>query len=304
MKFVSILSIVIALAAPVTAQGDTSLESQLQTLITPYQGKVGLYAIDLHSGKTVAVDADTPVPTASVIKLTVLFEALKQIEEGKAHFSDRLTLRKSDIVQGSGVLQFFDTPLSLTLKDALTQMVIESDNTSTNLVIDHLGGIQPVDNRIRWMGLQNTWLYKKVFLPPPASAPPDQPKFGLGKTTPREMAEVMQRFVTCNLDAPGTTTPSAPTAQAQQLCHAAMDMLENQQDQTGIPRYLWTLKVGNKTGAVDYVRNDVGVVYAQNGPVVISIFTHDNKDNDMWTVDNPAYIEIARLAYTIVSVWQ
>lgn len=303
MRFSLAIVLALLLPASVAAQEETNLTSQLQTVITPYQGKVGLYAIDLHSGKSVAIDADTPVPTASVIKLTVLFEALKQIEECHARFDDRLTLQKSDDVQGSGVLQFFDTPLSLTLKDALTMMVIESDNTATNLVIDHLGGVKPVDDRIRWMGLHNTWLYKKVFLPPVGPQPPDQPKFGLGKTTPREMAEVMQRFVTCNLDAPENTSPAEPSPLDRTLCRAAIDMLENQQDQTGIPRYLPGLTVGNKTGAVDYVRNDVGVVYAKNGPIVISIFTHDKKD-DRWTVDNPAYLIIARLAWMIVNAWQ
>jgi beta-lactamase class A len=303
MRLLVAAALALSIVVPARAMEDSALDSQLQTLIAPYQGKVGLYAIDLNGGGTVAIDADTPVPTASVIKLTVLFEALKQIEQGQAHFDDRLVLQKSDDVQGSGVLQFFDTPLSLTLKDALTMMVIESDNTATNLVVDHLGGVNVVDDRIRWMGLQNTWLYKKVFLPPVGPQPPDQPTFGLGKTTPREMAEVMQRFVTCNLDAAGNAPPQAPSPQDLQLCKAAMDMLENQQDQTGIPRYLPGLTVGNKTGAVDYVRNDVGVVYAKNGPIVISVFTHDNKD-DRWTIDNPAYLTIARLAWTIVNAWE
>jgi beta-lactamase class A len=303
MRLLVAAALALSIVAPVGAQEDAALASRLQAIVAPYQGKVGLYAVDLHSGKSVAIDADSPVPTASVIKLTVLFEALKQIEGGRIHFDDRLTLQKTDDVQGSGVLQFFDTPLSLTLKDALTMMVIESDNTATNLVIDHLGGVNAVDDRIRWMGLQNTWLYKKVFLPPVGPQPSDQPKFGLGKTTPREMAEVMQRFVICNLDAPGEAPSASPSPQDRQLCKAAMDMLENQQDQTGIPRYLPVLTVGNKTGAVDFVRNDVGVVYAKNGPIVVSVFTHDNKD-DRWTIDNPAYLLIARLAWTIVNAWQ
>lgn len=302
MRLLIAAALALSIVQPARAREDSTLAARLQTIVAPYQGKVGLYALDLHSGKSVALDADTPVPTASVIKLTVLFEALKQIEEGRAHFGDRLTLQKSDDVQGSGVLQFFDTPLPLTLKDALTMMVIESDNTATNLVIDHLGGVNRVDDRIRWMGLQNTWLYKKVFLPPVGPQPPDQPKFGLGKTTPREIAEVMQRFVTCNLDAPGSSPPESPP-QHRPICKAAMDMLENQQDQTGIPRYLPGLTVGNKTGAVDFVRNDVGVVFAKNWPIVISIFTHDLKD-DRWTVDNPAYLLIARLAWSIVDAWR
>ncbi len=76
--------------------------SSLQALITPYHGKVALYAVDLRSGNQVAINADTPVTTASVIKLTILYDAIKTIQEGHASFADRLTLTKANQVEGSG----------------------------------------------------------------------------------------------------------------------------------------------------------------------------------------------------------
>jgi beta-lactamase class A len=287
-------------SAPAIAQEDAALQTQLQTLIAAHRGKVALYAIDLRTGRSVAISADTAVPTASVIKLTVLFEALKQIEEGRVRLTDPLTLTKSDQVEGSGVLTLFDTPLTLTLKDALTLMVDLSDNTGTNLAIDRLG-LQNIDRRIQWLGLQNTWLYKKVFLPPVGPVPADQPRFGLGKTTPREMAEVIRRFAVCDLNAPGSTT--APTAQDRQVCSLAMSMLKNQFDRDDLPRYLSSLVVANKTGALDDVRNDVAVVYAKNGPIVISAFTYDNKDQS-WTADNSAQVLLAKIGRAIVDRWQ
>jgi beta-lactamase class A len=178
-------------------------------------------------------------------------------------------------------------------------MVIVSDNTGTNLAIDHLG-LANIDRRIQWMGLKNTWLYKKVFVPPSGPVPADQPKFGLGKTTAREMAAVMQRFVTCDLNAPGAT--AAPTAQQQQLCDAALRMLKNQTDRDAIPRYV-PYDVANKTGALDDVRNDVGVVYAPNGPIIISAFTYDNKDQ-RWTPDNSGQVLMAKMAEAIVDSWR
>lgn len=289
------------------AQEDTALETQLRALAQAHHGHVTLYARDLNSGKTVAIDADTPVPTASVIKLTVLFEALKQIQEGKAHFEDKLVLTKENQVEGSGVLMFFDVPQTLTLKDVLTMMVIVSDNTGTNLAIDHLG-LKNIDDRIQWMGLKDTWLYKKVSLPPVGPMPADQKQFGLGKTTAREMAGVMERFTTCNLNAPGST--AKPTEQDEKLCAAAMHMLKDQFYRNSIPRYLETLdttegesKIANKTGALDEVRNDVGVVYAKNGPVVISEFTYNNQDKS-WTPDNEAEVLMAKVAKAIIDRWQ
>ena len=116
-----------------------------------HHGDVALFAENLKTHETVAISPDTPVQTASVIKLTILYEALEQVRNGKAHFDDKITLTKADQVQGSGVLLFFDAPLSLTLKDALTMMVVMSDNTATNLAIDHLG-LENIDARIAKLG--------------------------------------------------------------------------------------------------------------------------------------------------------
>jgi beta-lactamase class A len=289
----------LALCAPATAQQDGALSARLRAQADAFHGKVALYAVDLSSGKSVSIDADTPVPTASVIKLAILFEALKQVQSGRVHFDDRLVMKKSDQVAGSGVLTLFDTPHALTLKDALTMMVVVSDNTATNLVIDHLG-LGRIDDRIAWMGLHETWLYKKVFEPPVGPVPPDQRQFGLGKTTAREMAQIMRRFATCNLNAPGIT--AAPTSQARQLCAVALGMLKNQTDRDSIPRYLGHLETANKTGALDDVRNDVAIVYAPRGPIVISAFTHDNQDMS-WTADNAAQLLLGRMAKMIVDAW-
>src|SRR5271155_4287791 len=140
-----------SVSATMRAQEDTALEAQLQALATAHHGHVTLYARDLNSGKTGGINADTPVPTASVIKLTVLFEALKQIQEGKVHFDDKVALTKANQVEGSGVLMFFDVPQTLTLKDILTMMIVVSDNTATNVAIDDLG-LKNIDDRIQWLG--------------------------------------------------------------------------------------------------------------------------------------------------------
>lgn len=299
---------------------DAALVAQLQSQIAGFHGKVALYARDLATGKTVAIDADQPVPTASVIKLGILYTALEEIRAGRAHFDDRLMIHHEDQVPGSGVLLFLDTPHTLTLKDALTLMIAVSDNTATNLVIDDLG-LDTIDDRLtrpapRGLGLRNTWLYKKVFKQASGPQPADQPKFGLGKTTAREMASVMERFVTCNLGPAATNaaaiTPSAGSAAIpsdKDLCAAAMHMLRVQSDRTMIPRYLEKLDttegdsaIANKTGAVDHARNDVAAIYTKHGTIIISAFTHDNADTS-WTPDNPALLLIAKMAKTIVDTW-
>ncbi|HLJ78940.1 MAG TPA: serine hydrolase [Acidobacteriaceae bacterium] len=303
-------TLVLCLAPALHAQNDAALAATLQQSIAPFHGKVSLWAVDKSTGKTVAIDADQPVPTASVIKLGVLYTALEQIRSGKAHFNDPLTLHHEDQVPGSGVLLFFDTPMQLTLKDALTLMIAESDNTATNLVIDHLG-LKTIDDQLTALGMKNTWLYKKVFRPASGPMPPDQPQFGLGKTSAREMGELMERFVTCDLETNPIGTPAPPPASAsdQALCNAALHMLKVQFFRNSIPRYLEKLDttegdsaVANKTGALDHVRNDVGAVYTKHGTIIISEFTHDNADTS-WTPDNQAEVLMAKLAKQIIDAW-
>ncbi|HKR27802.1 MAG TPA: serine hydrolase [Acidobacteriaceae bacterium] len=292
------------------AQNDAALSATLQKSIGPFHGKVSLWAVDKATGQTVTIDADQPVPTASVIKLGILYTALEQIRSGKAHFNDPLTLHHDDQVAGSGVLLFFDTPMQLTLKDALTMMIAESDNTATNLVIDHLG-LKTIDDQLTALGMKNTWLYKKVFRPATGPMPPDQAQFGLGKTTAREMGELMDRYVTCDLQAnpigPPAPAPANPSDHA--LCSAALHMLKVQFFRNSIPRYLEKLDttegdsaVANKTGALDHVRNDVGAVTTKHGTIIISEFTHDNADTS-WTPDNEAEVLMAKLAKQIVDAW-
>jgi beta-lactamase class A len=283
----------------------SSLGEQVRAIATAHHGDVALFAENLKTHQTVAISPDTPVQTASVIKLTILYEALEQVRSGKAHFDDKIMLTKADQVQGSGVLLFFDAPVSLTLKDVLTMMIVMSDNSATNLAIDHLG-LENINARIAKLGLKDTYLYKKVFMPAPAGVvmPVDQKKFGLGKTTAREMATVMTKIVRCELADPG----SPAQADDGKLCEVALKMLHVQFYRSAIPRYLDGMpgatsdSIANKTGSLDAVRNDVAAVSTKNGMVILSIFTFNNKDHT-WGAEQEGELTIAKLAREILQSW-
>lgn len=311
LRVALLLLIAVCLAGVASAQTnsetDTALTAKIQALIAPFHGDVSFYARDLATGRTVAINADQPVPTASVIKLAILYEALQQIRAGRVHFNDRLTLTHQDQVPGSGVLLFFDTPLNITFKDALTLMIALSDNTAANLSMDHVG-IKNVDDRLVSLGLKNTWLYRKVFEPATGPMPPDQKQFGLGKTTAREMAELMERFAACNLG-PAPTPAVAGVPSDKDLCSAALHMLSVQFYRDAIPRYLegdnppaGITDIYNKTGSLNHVRNDVGAIFTKHGTIVISAFTHNNADTS-WTADNDAEVLMAHLARAVVEGW-
>jgi beta-lactamase class A len=283
---------------------DTQLDQQLRFFATAHRGQVALYAHNLKTGQTASLIPDQPVKTASVIKMGILLDAAEQIRAGQASLAEKLVLTKENQVPGSGVIGQLTVPLTLTLGDTLHLMVVLSDNTATNMAIDRLG-LAHINATLRAAGLKQTVLYKKVYKPAEGLMPPDQPQFGLGKTTAREMASIMERLAECRLSLDG----SAPLPGDGPLCGALLHMLRSQQDRESLPRYIEALDtsehgsaIANKTGALDQVRNDVALIATKNGPVVIAAFTWDNADQ-RWTGDNEAEKTLGKLAQAIVLRW-
>lgn len=273
----------------------SDLEKQLQELAASHQGSVALYAKNLATGESVSLDAQRSVQTASVIKLPLMLQAFEQVKSGKLKLSVPLVLTKDNQVGGSGILNLMDPGLTLTLKDTITLMMTQSDNTATNMMIDAVG-LPPTNEMLARMGLKNTYFYKKVFKPAEGPMPPDQKQFGLGKTTAEEMAKVMESIYRCDLG-------------DRALCLQMITIMRNQQYRDMLPRYLQTSDssedlspIADKVGALDDVRNDVALVYTKRGPVIISIFTYNNADKS-WTPENKAEILIGRMAKTIVDAW-
>ena len=279
------------------------LQQTLEAIVAQHHGDVALFAENLSTGQTVGIRAEEPVQTASVIKLAILYEAMEQIRAEKVHLDDPVVLRKTDQVPRSGVLLFFDTPMTLTLKDVLSMMIVMSDNTATNLAIDHLV-LASINATLKKLGLKNTYLYRKVFRPVEGPAPADHQRFGLGKTTPREMANLMRRIAQCDPSEPGTASKPGD----RELCGIMLHMLRNQFYRGGIPRYLGAMysdmesAIANKTGELDAVRNDVAAIDTKQGMLILSIFTYNNRDRT-WSVDNEGEVTIAKLARAIVTAW-
>jgi len=272
------------------------LQKQVEEIAAAHRGKVAFYAKNLKTGETAGLNADEVVRTASTIKVAALIEGFYQIKDGKKKLEDKVTLKKEDVVGGSGAFTFLRAPVELTVEDVLMFMTIYSDNTGTNLAIDQFG-LKNINDRITAMGLKNTYFYKKVFKPAEGPLPADQPKYGLGKTTPREMAEMLESVDRCDLG-------------DKELCAKMLDMLKKQQHRDAIPRYIEVSDtsevpsgIANKTGSLNALRADVGIVYTKGGnKILISAFTDDNKDQ-RWTPDNEGTLTIARLAKAVVDAW-
>ena len=303
--FLAVIAAVPCAARAQSQSTSVSLAEQVKAIAADHHGDVSLFAENLKTHEVVALSPDTEVQTASVIKLGILYEAMEQVREGKIHLEDKIVLATNDQVPGSGVLLFFDAPLTVTLKDVLTLMIVMSDNSATNLAIDHLG-LENINRRLMKLGLKHTYLYKKIFTPVPAGTtlPADQKRFGLGKTTAREMTQLMGKIAQCDFEEPGTPERAGDA----KLCKDALHMLHLQFYRTAIPRYLDGMpgahsdSIANKTGSLDAVRNDIAAIATKNGLVCISAFTFNNKDQS-WGADQEGEITIGKLARAIVQTW-
>jgi beta-lactamase class A len=274
---------------------DATMQHLMDNYARHHHGKVSLYARDLRSGRTVAIEPDAPVNTASVIKLAIMLEALYQIKEGRISFDDVLPLRKEDQVSGSGVLLLFHTPAEINFDTAIALMITQSDNTAANLVLAHVGR-ENVNRRLRSLGFRLTTSIRPIARSKEGDQSPELKPFGIGRTTAREMAGIVESIDRCDVGDP-------------KLCARAIDIMEHQFWRNCIPHYLEDTDttevashVANKTGSLDHVRNDVGIVYTKDGPIVISAFTYENADTS-WAPENEAELLIAKMAKTIVDGW-
>ena len=271
------------------------MQHLMDDLAAHHHGKVSLYAKDLRTGQTVAINPDTPVNTASVIKVAIMLEAMYQVKEGRISFEDTLTLHKEDQVSGSGVLLLFHTPAPINFETALVMMITQSDNTATNLVLAHVGR-ERVNARLRSLGFPITTSIRPIGHPDQGDQSPELKPFGIGRTTAKEMAGILEAIQRCDLG-------------DRKLCDRMIDIMEHQFWRNCIPHYLEDADttevashVANKTGSLDHVRNDVGIVFTKDGPIVISAFTYENVDTS-WTPENEGELLIARMAKLLVGGW-
>ena len=136
--------------------------SPLETAIREFDGVVGLAAKNLTTGEEIVVNADTRFPTASTIKTAVMLEAWHQASQGKLSMDERLTLRDADKVGGSGVLNGMSGGLALPIGDLLHLMMVLSDNTATNLLVNRLG-TKKINDRLLSYGLESTKIFRPTF---------------------------------------------------------------------------------------------------------------------------------------------
>lgn len=272
MRFVALMvCLVLTLAIPRPAAADI-LSDRIAALTRGFKGTVSVYARNLDTGQDFAVGADTKVRTASTIKLPILCALEDLVAKGRIAWTLPVPVRAEDRVSGSGVLAELSPGATLPLRDVATLMIIVSDNTATNLVIDRITA-DAVNDYLDTLGLTATRSMRKVrgdgtALKPAegwsrAGKQPENQRFGIGSSTPREMVRLLELLEQGQV--------VSPTASKNVL-----DLLKRQQFKTGIGRRVGgDVQVASKSGALDALRSDVGIAYTKGGRIAMAITIDD-----------------------------
>ena len=288
IAFLMLCSILLFIVSVASAQ---TLPPGVQAVVSQFKGQLYFAAKNLKTGEIIQYRADDRVQTASVVKVPILVELFSQAREQRFMLDEVVSVSAVNKVEGSGILRDMGTGLHLTLRDVATLMIVLSDNTATNMLIDRLG-VAAVNARMRQAGLQQTTLYKKVFKPATEVIPEEQKKWGLGVTTPREMLQLMEKIYRKEIAGAAG-------------CDEMIAIMKQQRDRDQIPRYLvgsgWEkVQVANNTGALDRVRNDVAIVFLPDGDFVLSLFAQESEDHK-WTADNEATLALAKLSLALLT---
>jgi beta-lactamase class A len=281
-RIVLLAAAVLIAARPTAAQqpAKAGLQHLLEAELARFPGKAGVWVKHLTLGEEAAVHADDTFNSASVIKLPVLVLAFQMAERGELSLADRITITAADFRGGSGIFRYNDPGLQPTLRDVLLQMVITSDNTATDIAIGKVGGVEKVNAWLRQnryadalkLNMTTGELFAKYNALPQGANHNEKTNgdraYWLGEMTPRATGRLVEAIQRCN---DGTAT--APAIASQKSCADMIRMMRAQQSGARRLPHFVTVPVAHKTGDFPPVlANDVGIVFARSGPIVVAFF--------------------------------
>lgn len=273
---------------PGPIRADTAaLRKTLDSIADAHHGTVGYSVIDLENGARLSRRGNETFPTASLIKVGILVTVFDLVAKGQLSLDDPLTVLKIDQVPGSGVAQYFHNGAILTVRDAAYLMMTISDNTATNLLLDRII-IRRMWAKMDSLGLHNTKVHSKSFLRISSVAMDSSVKYGLGVTTPNEMAHLFE------LMAQGRAV--SPSADSTML-----EMMEHNGNGEMLQRYINGARAAHKDGETDKVRTECSLWYLRNR-IVACVLTKDNVD-ERWVIDNEAEVTLGKMGEAIVRAW-
>jgi len=265
----------------------TALRHTLDSIADAHHGVVGYSVIDLDNDVRLNRRGDETFPTASLIKLAILVTVYDLASKSDLSLYDPLTVLKIDQVPGSGIAQYLHNGTILTVHDAAWLMITISDNTTTNLLLDRII-IRRVWDKMEALGLPHTKVHSKSFRRNSSVAMDSSVKYGLGVTTPNEMAKLLE------LLARGKAVN--PKADSEML-----DIMEHNGNDMMLQRFAGGARAAHKDGETDQVRTECTLWYLRNR-IIACVLSKDNKDTQ-WVIDNEGNVTLARMGEAIVKAW-
>ncbi len=292
-----LIGIALACAWVSLAQPDakSQLDKAIRDKIAGFRGDVSLYAKNLETGQTYGIRENDPVRTASTIKLPIMIECFFEAGEGKLDWKQPITITEDEKVSGSGIAQELSNGDVLPIRDLVDLMIVLSDNTATNLILNRVPA-DAVNTRMAQLGLQQTRCMRKILgdgnklksEPSGISAEgakPENRKWGIGRSSPREMVVLLEKLYRGELV-------------NRQASDEMLEILKRQRDHDCIGRDMKDITIASKSGALDHLRSDLGILYTAHGAIAMA-FTVDNFPDVNWTPDNPAALLISSLSEII-----
>ncbi len=272
------------------------VDRRVKAKIQGFPGKVTLYAKNLETGAIYGIDPSSPVRTASTIKLPIMVECFSEVAEGKLKWTEPIKIIESEKVSGTGIVQDLSDGDELPIRDLVDLMIVVSDNTATNLVLNRIGG-NAVNARMAQLGLEQTRVMRKILgdgtnlKPHPSGitdegAKPENRKWGIGRSSPQDMVTILEKLYRGEL---------VSKAASEEM----IAILKRQRDHDCIGRDMKDVKIASKSGALDHLRSDVGIVYSQRGPIAMAITVEDIPEI-AYTPDNPGDLLISTISEILV----
>lgn len=268
------------------------LQARLNSIAMETGGKVFLYARNLKSQKTCGISEDVPCRTASTIKLPILAAVHAEVKAGRLAWEEKLVLGPKLRTGGAGILPELGDGLPLTLKDSARLMMVLSDNTATNMILDRVG-TDTVNGHLEAWGFKQTRSMRKIgaggeskAFHSPENKRPDGSTFGIGRSTAREMVELLARLDAGTIVSPGDSKE-------------ILAVMSRQQGRDGLARNDMKVKVAAKAGALDRLRSEVGILRTPKATVAMAI-TFDDLPRSDWSVDNKALVALGRLSEALL----
>ena len=211
-------------------------------------GEISVYAKDLETGETCAFQQDLSLVAASVIKLPILVEAFRRERAGQLSMDEIFTIRPEWKVPSCGALTYLHDGLQVTLLDLCVLMIILSDNTATNILIERLG-VDAVNEAMRSLGLEKTTLRRKLF-------DSESSRRGIqNHITAGEMGMLLEKLY-------------QGKCISEKADEKMLSILKDQRLNGKIPFFLDEYEIAHKTGEDDGTTHDVGIVYAKH-PLIL-----------------------------------